>query len=161
MPGEYHWQGSQTRYRSQRVRHDWRDLARIYSPESVMPSNHRILYHPFILFPSIFPSLGVFSRVGSLHHVAQYGSFIFSISPPNEYSGLVSFWIDWFHLFAVQGILESSPTPQTKSISSSALSFLYSPTLTSIHDYWKNHSFDYMDLCQQIMSLLFNMLSRS
>ena len=107
MPGEYHWQGSQTRYRSQRVRHDWRDLARIYSPESVMPSNHRILYHPFILFPSIFPSLGVFSRVGSLHHVAQYGSFIFSISPPNEYSGLVSFWIDWFHLFAVQGILKS------------------------------------------------------
>ena len=72
------------------------------------------------------------------------GSFSFSISPSNEYSGLISFRIDWLDLLAVQGTLnqEFSPTSQFKSISSSAFSFLYSPTLTSIHDHWKNHSFD-------------------
>ena len=69
-------------------------------------------------------------------------SFSFSISPSREYSGLISFWIDWFDTLAVQGTQESSPTPQFKSINSSVLSFLYSPTLTFIHDYWKNHSFD-------------------
>ena len=57
--------------------------------------------------------------------------------------------IDWFDLLAVQGTLESSPTPQIKSINFLALSFLYGPTLTSIHDYWKNHNFDYTELCQQ------------
>ena len=70
-------------------------------------------------------------------------SFSFNISPSNEYSGLISFRMDWLDLPAVQGTLKSlSPTPQFKSINSSALSFLYSPTRTSIHDYWKNHSFD-------------------
>ena len=64
------------------------------------------------------------------------------------YSGLISFRIDWFDL-AVQRTLKSFPAPQFKSINSSALSLLYGPTLTSIHDYWKNHSFDSMDLCQQ------------
>ena len=63
-----------------------------------------------------------------------------SVLPTN--SGLTSFRIDWFDLPAVQGTLKSFPTPQFKSINSSVLSFLYSPTLTSIHDYWKNHSFD-------------------
>ena len=62
---------------------------------------------------------------------------------------MISFRIDWFDLLAVQGTLESSPTPQFKSINSLALSLLYGPTLTSIHDYWKNHRFDYTDLCQQ------------
>ena len=66
----------------------------------------------------------------------------FSISPSNEYSGLIFFGIDWFDLLAVQGTQESSPTPQFKNINSSVLSFLYTPTLTSIRDYWKNHSFD-------------------
>ena len=65
-----------------------------------------------------------------------------SASIPKEYSGLISFRMFWFHLLAVQGTLESSPTPQFKSINSSVLDFLYSPTLTCIHDYWKNHSFD-------------------
>ena len=74
-------------------------------------------------------------------------------------SGLISFRIDWFDL-AVQGTLRSFPAPQFKSINSSALS-LYGPTLTSIHDYWKNHSFDSTDLCQQSdVSVLFNMPSR-
>ena len=72
----------------------------------------------------------------------KYWSFNFRISPSNEYSGLISFRIDCLDLLAVQDSQESSPTPQFKSINSSVLSFLYSPTLTSIHDYWKNHSLD-------------------
>ena len=73
----------------------------------------------------------------------KYWSFSFSISPSNERPGLISFRTDCLDLFAVQGTLkESSPTPQFKSLNSSAFSFLHSPTLTSIHDYWKNHSFD-------------------
>ena len=71
----------------------------------------------------------------------KYWSFSFSISPSNEYSGLISFRTDWLDLLAVQS-QESSPTPQFKSINSLVLSFLYSPTLTSIHDYWKNRNFD-------------------
>ena len=72
----------------------------------------------------------------------KYWSFSFSISPSNEYSGLISFRMDSLDLPVVQGTLKSSPTPQFKSINSSVLSFLYSPTLTFIHDCWKNHSFD-------------------
>ena len=76
-------------------------------------------------------------------------SFSFSIIPSKEISGLISFRMDWLDLLAVQGSLESSPTPQFKSINPLVLSFLYSPTLTSIHDYLKNHSFDQMDFCSQ------------
>ena len=71
----------------------------------------------------------------------KYWSFSFNISPSKEYSGLVSIKMDWLDLLAVQGTFKSSPTPQFKSINSSALSFLHSPTLTSIHDHWKNRSF--------------------
>ena len=85
----------------------------------------------------------LFQWVSSSHHVAKViGASASTISPSNEYSGLISFRIDWLDLLAVQGTLKSSPTPQFKSINSSALSSLYSPTLTSIHDYGKNHSFD-------------------
>ena len=88
-------------------------------------------------------------------------SFSFSLSPSNEYSGLISFRIDWFDFLAVQRTLKSSPAPQFRSINSSLLSLFYSPTLTSIHDYWKNHSFDYADLCwQSDISYFFHMLSR-
>ena len=69
-------------------------------------------------------------------------SFSFSFSPSNEYSGLISFRIEWFDLLAIQKTLKSSPTPQFKSINSSALSFLHSPSLTSVCDHWKNHSLD-------------------
>ena len=73
----------------------------------------------------------------------KYWSFSFNISPSNEHPELISFRMDWLDLLAVQGILKSLlPTPQFKSINSSALSFLYSPTLTSIHDHWKSHSLD-------------------
>ena len=117
-------------------------LIKLMSIESVMPSNHLILCRPLLL-PSIFPRIGVFSSESALHiRWPKYANFSFSISPSNEYSGLISFRIDWFDLLAVQGILESSPIPHFKSISSLALSFLYSPTLTSIHDHRKNHSLD-------------------
>ena len=109
----------------------------------VMSSNHLILYHPLLLLPSIFPSIRLFSNESALHiRWPKYWSFSFSLSPSNEYSGLISFRMDWLDLLAVQGILKSLPTPQFKSINSSALSFLRSPAVTSIHDYWKNHSFD-------------------
>ena len=107
------------------------------SIEMVMPSNHLILCHPLLLL-SIFPSIRVFSNESVLHiRWPKYWSFSFSISPSNEY-----FRIDWFDFLAVQRTQESSPTPRFKSINSSALSFLYSSTLTSIHDYWKNYTFD-------------------
>ena len=102
--------------------------------------------HPLsrLLFLSpIPPSIRVFSNESTLcMRWPKYWTFNFNISPFNEHPGLVSFRMDWLDLLAVQGTQESSPTPQFKSISSSVLSFLYGPTLTSIHDYWKNHSLD-------------------
>ena len=81
---------------------------RVYSVESVMPSNHLILCRPLLLLPSIFPSIRVFSHE-SVHHIKwqQYWSFSFSISPSNEYSGLISFRMDWLDLLAVQVTLKS------------------------------------------------------
>ena len=119
-------------------------LLKLMSITLVMPSNHLILCRPLLLLPSVFPSIRVFSSESVLHiRWPKYWSFSFSISPSSEYSGLISFRMDWFHLLVVQGTFqESSPMPQFKSINSSVLSFLYGPTLTSIHDYWKNHSFD-------------------
>ena len=114
-------------------------LLKPMSIESVMPSNHLILCHPPFLPPSIFPSIRVFPNKSVLHiRWPKDWSFSFSISPSNEYSGLISFRMDRLDLLAVQGTLKSL----LKSINSSALSFLHSPTLTSIHDYWKNHSLD-------------------
>ena len=119
-------------------------LLKLMSIELVMPSNHLILCRPLFLLPSILPSIRVFSNESLLCiKWPKYWSFSLSISSSNEYSGLISFRMDWLDLLTVQGdSQESSPTPQFKSISSSALSFLYGPTLTSIRDYWKNHSFD-------------------
>ena len=93
------------------------------------------------------PSIRVFSNESTLHRWPKYWSFSFSISPSNEHPGLISFRTDWLDLLAVQGTLEFSPTPQFKSINSSTLSFLHSPTLTSIYDHWKDYSLDQMDLC--------------
>ena len=120
-----------------------RSLLKLMSIESVMPPNHLISCHPLLLPPSMFPSIRVFSNESALRvRWPKYWSFSFSISPSNEHPELISLRIDWLDLLAVQGTLKSSPTPQFKSINSSAFSFLYSPTLTSIHDYWKNHSLD-------------------
>ena len=104
---------------------------------------------PTLLLLSVFPSSNVFSNELVLCiRWPKYWSL--SISPSNEYSEFISFTIDSFDLHAVQGTLkESSPALQFKSISSLALSLLYGSTLTTIHYYWKNHSFDYMDLCCQ------------
>ena len=118
-----------------------RSLLKLTSIESVMPSSHLILYCPLLLLPSIFPSIRVFSSLSVLRiRWLKYWSFSFNISPSNE--GLISFRMDWLDLLAVQRTLKSLLTPQFKSINSSVLSFLYSPTLTSIHDHWKNHSLD-------------------
>ena len=120
-----------------------RSLVKLMSIESVIPSNHLILCCPLLLPLSIFPSIRVLLNESVLHiRRPKYRSFSFSISPSNEYSGLISFRMDWFGLLAVQGALKSSPTPQFQSINSSAVNFHYSPNLTSIHDYWKNDSFD-------------------
>ena len=103
-------------------------------------SNRLILYHPFPSYLQFFPSIRVFSNELALHvRWWKYCSFSFSISPSNEYSGWISFRIDWFDVLAAPGTLKSL---WLKSINSLALSFLYGSTLTSIHDYRKNHSFD-------------------
>ena len=120
------------------VHHQLPDLLKLKSIEPVMPSNHLILCHPLLLPPSIFPSIRVFSNESVLRiRLPKYWSSSFNISPSNEYSGLISFRMDWLDLLAVRA-QESSPTSQFKRINSLALSFLYSPTLTSIHDHWKN-----------------------
>ena len=95
--------------------------------------------------------------VSSSHQIVN---FSFSISPSSEYSGLISFRIDWFDLPAVQGILKSSLAPEFENISSLVLNLLYGPTLTSLHDYWKNLSLTIGTFVSKVMSLLFNMLSR-
>ena len=111
-------------------------LLRFISIESLMPFNYLILCHPLLLLPSIFPSTRVSSSELALHiSWPKYWSFSLSISPSNEYSGLISFRIDWLDLLASpRNSQESSLAPQFKSINSSAFSFLYSPTLTFIHD---------------------------
>ena len=116
------------------VHHQLLEPLRLMSITSVMPSNHLRFCHPLLLPPSIFPRIRVFSNESLLRiRWPKYWSFSFSISPSNEYSGLTSFRMDWLDLLAVQGTLKSL----LQHHSSSALSFLYGPTLTSIHDYWK------------------------
>ena len=127
----------------------------------MMSSNHLIHCHPLLL-PTILPSIRVFSNESG-HYIRwpKHWSFSFSISPSNEYSGLISFMIGWFDLLAVQGTLKRLfPTPQFESINSSEPSLLYSPTLTSIHDYCKTIALTIRTFVGKVMSLLFNMLSR-
>ena len=113
-------------------------LLKLMPIESVMPSNHLVLCHPLLLPPSIFPSIRVFSNDSVLRiRWPKYWSFSFSISPSDEHSGLISFRMDWLDLLTVQGTLKSLLQHH-----SSKASILYSPTLTYIHDYWKNQSFD-------------------
>ena len=115
-----------------------------------MLSNHLILRCPLLLLPSILPSTRVFSNELALHIMwPKYWCFSFSIRTSNEYSKLISFRIDWFDLLEAEVTLRSSPVPQFESINSAALSLLYGPTLPSLYDYWKDHSFDCTDLCQQ------------
>ena len=109
-----------------------------------MPSNHFILCRPLLLLPSIFPSIRVFSYESDFCiGWPKCWSFSYSISPSNEYSGLISFKIDWLYLRAVQGLSRVFSSTTVRKHQFLALSFLYGLTLISIHDYWKNHSFDY------------------
>ena len=113
---------------------------KLISIESMMPSNHLILCCPLFLLPSIFPSIRVFSNESVLCiRWPKYWSFSFSISPANEYSGLISFRMDWFDLLAgtPRDSQESSPAPQFENINSLVLSLPYGTSLTSVHDYWK------------------------
>ena len=116
---------------------DSRNLPKLVSIESVMPSDYLILCCPLLLLPSIFPSIRVFSYESALHiRWPKYWSFSFNISPSNEHPGLISFRIDWLDLLAVQGTLKSLLQHHSSKASIlSALSFLHSPTLISIHDY--------------------------
>ena len=110
-------------------------LLKLMSIESVMPSNHLILCRPLLLPPSIFPSIRIFSDESVLcTRWPKYWSFSFSISPSNEYSGLISFRMDWLDLLAVQGTLKSLLQHHSSKASNSlALSFS-SPAITSVHD---------------------------
>ena len=126
-----------------------------------MPSNHLILCHPLLLPPSIFLSIRVFSSQSALCiRWPKYWSFSFSISPSNEYLGLISLRTDWLDLLAIQGTLNSLLQHNSKT---SVLWHSAFFTVKLSHPYMtsgKNHSFDYTDFCQQTGSLLFNMLSR-
>ena len=92
-------------------------LLKLMSFKSVMPSNHLILCCPVLLLPSIFPSISIFSKISALH-ISWPKYWSFSISPSNEYSGLIFFRIDWFDLLAAQGTLKSSPASQFERINS-------------------------------------------
>ena len=118
----------------------FQSLLEFMSIELVMLSNHLIFCCLLLYLFSISPSIRVFSSESALHiRWPKDSSFSFSISPSNEYSGLIAFRIDWLDLPAVQGALKSLLQRQNFK-ASSALSLLYGPTLTSVHDYYKNHS---------------------
>ena len=112
---------------------------RLMSIESVVPSNHLILCHPLILPPSIFPRIRVFFYQAFGIRWPKYRSFSFSIIPSKEIPGLISFRMDWLvgSPCSPRDSQEFSPTPQFKSINSSAFSLLHSSTLTSIYNHWK------------------------
>ena len=120
------------------ITNSWR-LLKLMSIESVMSSNHLILCHHLLLLPSIFPSIRVFSNESVLHIIwTKYWSCSFSINPFSEYSGMISFRMDWLYLLAVQGTLKS--LLQHHSSKASILwcqAFFYSPALPDIHDYWR------------------------
>ena len=137
-------------------------LLKLMSIDSVMLSNHLILCHALLLLPSIFPSIRVFSNESALHiRWTKYWSFSLSISPSNEYSGLISFRIDWFDLLAVQGTLKSLLQHH-----SSKASILWHSTFLMVqlsHPYMttgKTIALTRQTFTGKAMSLLFNMLSR-
>ena len=127
-------------------------LPRFMSIESVMPSIHLILCHPFLLLPSVLPSIRVFSsELAVCIRWPKYWSFSFSISLSNENSGLVSFKTDWFGLIVVLGTLKSLLQHHSSkaSVLRRSAFFMVGPTLTSVHNCWKNHNFVCSDLCWQ------------
>ena len=120
-----------------------RSLLKLVSIESVMPSNHLILCRPFLLLPSIFPSIRVFSNESALRiRWPKDWSFSFNISPSNEHPGLISFRMDWLDLLVVQGTLKSLLQHHSPKASILQCSAFFIVQLTLIHDYWENHSLD-------------------
>ena len=121
-----------------------RSLLKLMSIEFVMLSNHLILCRPLLLQLSIFPSIRVFSNEWALHiRWLTYWSFSFSISPSKECSGLIFFRMDWLDLLAIQGTLKSLLQHyNSKAPILQCSAFFIVPTLTTILDYWKSHSFD-------------------
>ena len=111
------------------------NLLKLMSTKSVMPSNHFILCLPFLSCLRSFPAPGAFPRSQFFTSCQKYWSFSFSISPSNEYSGLISFGIDWLNVLAVQGIPKSLLQHHSSKASILCSAFFYSPTLTSIHKY--------------------------
>ena len=138
------------------------------SIESVMPSNHLVLCCPLLLLHSIFPTISVFSNESALHiRWTKYWSFTFSISPSNEYSGLISFRMDWLYLLAVQGTLKSLLQHHSSKASILWCSAFF--MVLSHHMYGLSHPYmttgkttalTITDFVGKVMSLLFNMLSR-
>ena len=129
------------------ITNSW-SLLKLMSIESVVPSNHLILCHPLLLPPSIFPSIRVFSNESALFiRWPKYWSFSFNISPCNEHPGLISFRMDWLDLLAVQGTLKSLLQHHSSKASILLCSAFFMVQFS--HEYWKNHSFDYTDLCWQ------------
>ena len=127
----------------------FQSLLKLMSVELAMPSSHLILCRSLLLL-SVFPSIRVFSNELTLClRWPVYWSFSFSIIPSNEYSGLIFFRIDWFDPCCLRHSQESLPAQQFENINSLVFSLLYGPVLKSVHVYWKNHSFDYTDLCWQ------------
>ena len=142
------------------ITNSW-SLLKLMSIKSVMSSNHLILCLPLLILPSIFPSIGVFSNESVLHiRWPKYWSFSFNISPSNEYSGLISFRIDWFNLFAVQGTLKSLLHTIVQKHQFFSFGFSYCPTLHPYMTTGKIIALIIWTFVSKIMSLLFNMLSR-
>ena len=143
------------------ITNSWSTL-KLMSIESVMPSNHFILCHPLFLLPSIFPSINVFSHESVLHiRWPNHWSFSFSISPSNEYSGLISCRIDWLDLLAEQGTLKSLLQHHSSKVSILWLSAFFIVQLS--HPYMttgKNIALTRLTFVGKVMSLLINMLSR-
>ena len=118
----------------------FRNLLKFMSIVSMMPFNHLILCYLFLLLPSLISNMGVFSSESALCiRWPKYGRFSFSIRPSNEYSVLISFRIYWFDLLIVSRVFSNT---MIQSINFLMLNLRYGPTLASIHDYWKKHSFD-------------------
>ena len=124
-------------------------LLKLMSIESVMPANNLILSCPLLLMPSVFPSIRILSNESVIYiRWPKYQRFRFSIRPASEYSELISFRIDWFDLLGVQGTLKSLLQYHNLKVSILWHTAFFIIQFSSVHDYWKNHSFDYMDFCQ-------------
>ena len=144
------------------VYHQLPEFTQTHVTKSVMPSSHLILCHSFLLLPSIFPSIRVFSNESVLHiSWPKYWSFSFSISPSNEYSGLISFRMDWFDLLSVQGTLKNLLQHHSSKASILQCSAFFIVQLS--HPYMttgKTVALTRWTFVSKVMSLLFNMLSR-